>query len=174
MKKILCGLFLTAALVPAAANASEFVFGAKAGLYKIDKSAYDPALMISGQVAYEFLDLALVDIAVEAEAGITATDGDVSIPGADAEFSAHTIGLYLSARTAGPVYAIARAGVARTSVEVEASASNLATVKQDTDETGMVVGAGIGFSLGIRTEVELTRYSIDDKTAFYLSGGVAF
>ena len=165
MKKIIAGLVLSAALIPINAQANELIFGVKGGIHKVDASNFDPAPLVSAQISYEFLDLAVADIAVELEVGKSLSDGEFDGLGVKEDFSVTTAGLYLSARTAGPIYAIGRIGVANTELDFDFG---------DVDETGIAVGAGLGFSLGVRTEVELTRYDTDDEQALYLSLGVAF
>ena len=165
MKKIIAGLILTALALPMSVNANELIFGVKAGVHKVDSSAFDPAPLVSAQISYEFLDLAVADIAVELEVGKSISDGEIDGGGIKEDFSVTTAGLYLSARTAGPIYAIGRIGVARTELDFDAG---------DNNDTGIAVGAGLGFSLGVRTEIELTSYDVDDEQAFYLSLGAAF
>lgn len=172
MKKIIAGLALSVALLPVGAQANELVFGVKGGIHQIDLSAYDPAAMVSAQISYEFLDLAAVDVALELEAGKTISDAKVDFgpaPGDQTDAEVTTIGAYISVRTAGPVYAIGRIGVANTDVSFEDKANFT-----DGDDTGVSAGAGVGFSLGVRTEIELTRYEVDKEQAYYLSLGVAF
>ena len=166
MKKIIAGLVLSAALIPINAQANELIFGVKGGIHKVDASNFDPAPLVSAQISYEFLDLAVADIAVELEVGKSLSDGEFDGLGVKEDFSVTTAGLYLSARTAGPIYAIGRIGVANTELDFDSGDEN--------DETGIAIGAGLGFSLGVRTEVELTRYDVDDEQALYLSLGVAF
>ncbi len=165
MNKTLPGLLMAAALLPGVASAGELIVGAKAGIHKMDISGFDPAPVLSGQISYEFLDLIAADVAIELELGKSASDGEGVVGLGKEDFSVTTIGAYISARTAGPIYAIGRIGVAKTELEFEST---------DSDETGLAVGAGVGFSLGVRTEVELTRYDVDDEQAFYLSLGLAF
>lgn len=161
MKKILCAIAMATALAPTASMANELIVGVKAGIHNVDVSGFDPAPLVSAQLSYEFLDLAAADIAVELEVGKSASDGE-----SDAgDFSVTTAGVFISARTVGPIYAIGRIGVAKTELEFDGF---------DVDDSGVAMGVGIGFSTGLRTELELTRYDIDDEQALYLSLGVAF
>lgn len=174
MKKIIAGLALSVAFLPVGAQANELVFGVKAGVYIPEPSGIDPAPVISAQISYEFLDLVAADIAIELEAGTTVQDGDVDlqVSGVKAEYSVQNIGLYISARTAGPIYAIGRIGVARSDIEITASGTANVTAKGD--DTGLSYGAGVGFSTGLRTEIELTAFNNDSENNLYASLGFAF
>ena len=170
MKKILSVIAITAALIPTTSMANELIVGAKAGIHSVDNKRFDPAPMLSAQLSYEFLDVVAADFALEIEAGRTTSDGEIKNNlGQKSDFSATTAGLYLSARTTGPVYAIGRIGVAKTKIDFDP-----ASAQKDIDDNGIAVGAGIGFSTGIRTELELTSYEVDQEQAYYLSLGVAF
>lgn len=167
MKKLMAIAALAAASLPLSAQA-EVIIGAKAGISKVDVSGFDPAPMVSAQLAYEFLDLAAVDFALELEAGKSASDGEQTIGNAKEDFSVSNYGLFVSARSIGPIYAIGRIGVAKTELNYDNPAV------QDIDDSGVAVGAGVGFSLGVRTEVEVTRYEIEQEQAYYVSLGMAF
>lgn len=165
MNKKVFGLLAVVALLPATASAGEVIFGVKAGLFKPDISDFDPTASISGQIGYEFLNLGVADIAAEVELSKTITDGEVEESGQTFDYSGQTAGAYVSARTLGPVYGIARIGVVKSELDIEGF---------EVDDTGVSVGAGIGFSLGVRTEVEATQYELDDENIYYVSLGFAF
>ena len=71
MKKLLCAIAATAALLPTTSMANEFIVGVKAGIHSVDHKSFDPAPMLSAQLSYEFLDLVAADFALELEAGTT-------------------------------------------------------------------------------------------------------
>jgi hypothetical protein len=170
MKRILCAIAVATALSPTASMANELIVGVKAGIHSLDNKNYDPAPMLSAQISYEFLDVIAADFALEIEAGTTASDGEASsASGQKADFSVTTAGVYLSARTTGPIYAIGRIGVAKTEIDFGTNSG-----QADLDDSGIAVGAGIGFSTGLRTELELTSYEFDKEQAYYLSLGLAF
>lgn len=170
MKKLLCAIAATAALLPTASMANELIVGVKAGIHSVDHKSFDPAPMLSAQISYEFLDVVAADFALELEASTTASDGEVKNNlGQKADFSASTAGLYISARTTGPIYAIGRIGVAKTKIDFDPVSG-----QTDIDDNGIAIGAGIGFSTGLRTELELTSYEVDQEQAYYLSLGIAF
>lgn len=163
----------TLSLASQTASAGGFNFGLKTGAYKFEtksdsKTSFAP--MISGQIGYEFLDLTAVDVAAEFEIGKTVGNSTLKQLGKKFDVSATTIGGYLSARTLGPIYVIGRVGYAQTSFSGDAPSKKV---------SGPVIGAGAGFSLGVRTELELTRYALSDDKAdtdygYYLSLGGSF
>ena len=172
MKNIITAALFISLLLPINSQANELIFGVKGGLYQPKYFTNDPTLMVSAQLSYEFLDLTVVDIAIELEAGKTVIDGDINKtkinglnPTSESEYSANTIGTYLSARTIGPIYAIGRIGVLYTSFK---------SLNINQNDTKLALGAGIGFSLGIRTELELTRHELNENNSYYLSLGAAF
>jgi len=170
MNKTLCSIAVTAMLLPSTSIANELIVGVKAGIHSVDNKSYDPAPMLSAQISYEFLDVVAADFALELEAGKTASDGEASnTSGQKADFSSTTAGIYLSARTTGPIYAIGRIGIVKTKIDFDASSG-----QTNIDDNGIAVGAGIGFSTGLRTELELTSYDVDEEQAYYLSLGLAF
>ena len=175
MKKIIAGLALAAFALPMSAQSEELIVGVKAGVYKPDVSTFDPTPVISAQLSYEFLDLVAADIAVELEAGTSVQDGDIdnNVANVKSEYSIQNIGLYISARSAGPIYAIGRIGIARSEAEVT-NTGTFAAPSSKTSDTGISYGAGVGFSTGLRTEIELTAFNNDSETNLYASLGFAF
>ncbi|EDY87150.1 hypothetical protein GP5015_2328 [gamma proteobacterium HTCC5015] len=172
MKKIAIAAATAVAMsiAPVSNSFAEVIIGVKGGVYKPDFSGYDPAGQVSAQLGIEFLDLAAVDIAAELELSKTLADGEVStstaLGTATTDYSAQTVGAYLSARSIGPIYAIGRIGYANTEIDIDGLGSF--------DESGASLGAGVGFSLGARTELELTQYDVDGDDVHYLSLGFAF
>lgn len=179
MKYLIASLVAVALVLPTSAMANELIVGVKAGVYKPKESAFKPVPMASAQLTYEFLDLVAADFAVELEAGSSLSDGDVDtaklgIPsGVKSKYDVQNIGLYLSARTAGPIYAIGRIGVARSEVNGSASLAGI-SAGVNAKDTGLSIGGGVGFSTGLRTEVELTVFDNDSEKNLYASLGFAF
>ncbi len=156
-----------AACLYATAASAEMVIGVKAGTADFDVEGSDPALNASLQLAFDIFDIGIADIAVEGEYSTTLSNGEIEMGllGVQ-ELSFQSTGLYLSLRTAGPVYVIARAGYAKNEIEFE----NGGTV----DDEGTATGVGLGFSMGLRTELEYTRHKIEDLDINYLTLGFAF
>lgn len=174
IKKTLTVIAISAlSLASQTASAGGLHFGLKTGAYKFEtksdsKTSFAP--MISGQIGYEFLDLTAVDVAAELEIGRTVGHSTLKNLGKEFDVSATTVGGYLSARTLGPIYAIGRVGYAQTTFDGDVSSKKV---------SGPVIGVGAGFSLGVRTELEVTRYALSDDKAdtdygYYLSLGGAF
>ncbi|MGM0564702.1 MAG: outer membrane beta-barrel protein [Pseudomonadota bacterium] len=172
MKKLATAIAaLGLAAAPVGASFGEIILGVKGGIYNPDISGFDPAGNVSAQIGVEFLDLAAVDLAAELEVSQTLADGEVEASGplgttASTDYTAQTVGAYISARTIGPIYAIGRVGYARTEIDIDGVGKN--------DESGASIGAGVGFSLGARTELELTQYDVDGDDVHYLTLGFGF
>lgn len=169
MKKLATAIAaLGLAAAPVGASFGEIILGVKGGIYNPDISGFDPAGNVSAQIGVEFLDLAAVDLAAELEVSQTLADGEFedAPTGAKADYTAQTVGAYISARTIGPIYAIGRVGYARTEIDIDGVGKN--------DESGASIGAGVGFSLGARTELELTQYDVDGDDVHYLTLGFGF
>lgn len=140
---------------------ADFLIGVKAGLLDYDLSNPDPDPGVNGsvQLGYEFLNLGLADIAIEGEISRSIVDGEVS----NNDISFKSTGVFTSLRTAGPVYFIGRVGY----VDAELGLQNL-------DDKGVAMGIGLGFSAGIRWEIELTSYEIQNIDVEYLTFGISF
>lgn len=149
MKKLV--LLLIIALVSPLANANELVFGAKVELLDIDFSGVDddPTVVGSFKLGYEFLQLGIAEIGVEGEFSTSLTDGEI----AGQDYSYEAVTLAASIRTAGPVYAIGRVGLTDADIDLPNG-----TLSDD----GTLIGIGVGFSLGVRTELEFTQIDYDD------------
>ncbi|MBA3581339.1 MAG: hypothetical protein H0W44_02685 [Gammaproteobacteria bacterium] len=172
------GLFTTALLLCSLpVLAGELIIGAKVGVidYNFDNALVtttgpalknaeaDNATNMSVQGSYEFLNLAVADLAFEAEYSRSLSDATIEpVVGPKVEAGFQSTAVYISARSAGPVYVIARLGAA------QAEIGDLA------EDTGTAFGVGAGFSLGIRWELEYTQYDIDEIEVKYLSLGLAF
>jgi hypothetical protein len=146
--------------------AAEMVIGVKGGKIDYDVSGSDPGLNGSLQLAFDIFDIGIADIALEGEVSRSLTDGELPSGLSDPEVSFQSTGLYASLRTAGPIYLIARIGVAKSEIEF----SNGGTA----DDSGTATGLGVGFSAGLRMELELTSYEIEDLEINYLTAGFAF
>lgn len=170
MKKLLLATALMAA-APSIATAG-INFGVKAGAQKLEVEGFEvPAIAVSGQVAYEILDLTAVALAAELEMSKSISNGKFE---SKAELSTQTVGAYVSARSIGPLYAIGRLGVAKVDTEVETPIGS-----SSFSDTGVSMGVGAGFSLGARTEIELTNYKVKGngdsaKDMYYLTVGLGF
>lgn len=165
--KIWMAATLLAASLYTTAASAEIVIGAKAGTVDFDTEGSDPALNGSIQLAFDIFDIGIADIALEGEYSTSLTEGeiDLGILGAQ-DVSFESTALYLALRTAGPVYVIARAGYASTEIEFENGGT--------ADDDGVATGLGVGFSMGLRMEIEYTNYEIEDLDINYLTLGFAF
>jgi hypothetical protein len=161
---------LAASLYTTAASA-EFVIGVKGGTVDYDVAGSDPGLNGSIQLAFDIFDLGIADIALEGEYSTSLTDAEIDVGPGTLDTSLETTALYASLRTAGPIYLIARVGYAKTEIEVEGFTS---------DDTGVATGVGVGFSMGLRMEIEYTRYKPEFDAPLgkvdieYLTLGFAF
>lgn len=150
------------------ARADELLLGIKGGLFATDfadAENEDPFLGASLMIGYEFLDLVAADIGFELEHTTSLTEGEADGP----EYNYQGTALALSLRTAGPVYFIGRLGYADTQYDWRNAPS--------IDDKAGLVTLGIGFSTGIRWELQLDRYSFDENDrdeALYLSLGLSF
>jgi len=155
---LLTGLLALALGIPA--QAGEFIAGIKVGVVDIEASGFDPITTASLQLGYEFTDLLVLDVALEGE--ITRSLSDADGPGGD--YSYEDAGIFASLRSAGPVYVIARAGLVDVRLEQDSGSSS---------DSGAAYGLGLGFSTGIRWEIEWTTYDFEDddinRVSFHLS-----
>ncbi|MEM7292126.1 MAG: hypothetical protein AAF420_01865 [Pseudomonadota bacterium] len=131
-------------------QAGELVGGVKLGVVDPQANNFDPITTASVQLGYEFVDLLAVDVAVEGE--FTKSIADADGPGGD--YSYQHAGVFGSIRTLGPLYVMARAGLVNVSIEQDSG---------DDSDTGVAYGLGLGFSTGIRWELEWTTYEYDDR-----------
>ncbi len=139
---------------PVALAADGLYLGVTGGVMSTDRAAHDDAVSAGLLVGYEFLNVAVGDIA--AEAVYTTTLNEADIAGVRGGWEMDTLAAYAAFRTAGPVYFKARAGVVDADVKTRA----------DTDSsTRFSVGLGIGLSVGI-AQFELEYTTITDNVDF--------
>lgn len=160
---------LAASLYAATASA-EIVIGVKGGAVDYDVEGSDPGVNGSIQLAFDILDIGIADIALEGEYSTSLTDGEIDLGLATVDTSLESTALYASLRTAGPIYVIARVGYAKTEVEAGGFSE---------DDSGVATGVGVGFSMGLRMEIEYTKYTPEfdtfgDVDVEYLTLGFAF
>ena len=123
--------------------------GVQAGVMNHDRSALDDSTNLGVTLGYEFLNVALGDIAIEG--GYTNTTNKGNAPGG--EWEIETLAAYGVFRTAGPLYIKAKAGVLRSDIQVVSGSSQ---------STEFSAGLGGGISVGIaQFEVEYTRIEED-------------
>ncbi|MEM6985045.1 MAG: hypothetical protein AAF499_00780, partial [Pseudomonadota bacterium] len=159
MKKHLAATTLIFALaVPVQAN--EWVIGASLGLINPGgvNSDRTPAVTGGASLGLEFLDLGVLDIGATLEYLTSLSDAEID--NRDTEVTATS--LWLTARTLGPLYAIARTGL----VDVELDPSNTG-VSNDRESA---LSVGLGFSVGVRTEIMYTRIDHDQGDATHWLG----
>ena len=151
----------------ASTASAEFVIGAKLGAVQIDTSGaadYDYGVQGSVQLGYEFLNLGLADIALEGELTTSITDAEDS-NGLIGDTSFDSTGLYASIRTAGPIYVIGRLGYVN---------GEISTPTGSVDDSSVSKGIGIGFSGGLRFEIEYTTYEVENVDVEFISLGLSF
>ncbi len=150
MKKALIATVLSTALA-APAFANEWVLGASLGLLRPggDSGETTPALTGSGSIALEFLNLGVLDVGATFEymKGISQAEVDNQ----DADVSAKAA--WLTARTLGPLYVIARTGLIE--LELDPVAGGLDGSREK------ALSVGLGFSVGLRSELLYTRIEHD-------------
>ena len=123
--------------------------GVQAGSMNHDGSGFDGANNLGVTLGYEFLNVALGDIAIEG--GYTNTVDKGNAPAGDWEIE--TLAAYGVFRTAGRLYLKAKGGVVR---------SNIKESLQSNTSTELSAGIGGGFSVGIaQFELEYTRIEED-------------
>ena len=123
--------------------------GVQAGSMNHDGSGFDNANNLGLILGYEFLNVALGDIAIEG--GYTNTVDKGNAPTGDWEIE--TLAAYGVFRTAGPLYLKVKGGVLR---------SNIKESMQSNTSTEFSGGIGGGFSVGIaQFELEYTRIEED-------------
>lgn len=123
--------------------------GVQAGSMNHDGSGFDGANNLGVVLGYEFLNVALGDIAIEG--GYTNTVDEGNTPVGDWEIE--TLAAYGVFRTAGPLYLKVKGGVLR---------SNVKESLQSNTSTEFSGGIGGGFSVGIaQLELEYTRIGED-------------
>lgn len=134
------------------------LIGVKAGVVNIESPGYDSITTASFLLGYEFVDLIAADFAIEGEVTQSISAGD----GPSGDFDYTGLGLYAALRSAGPIYVSGRIGAVNARVD-QASG--------DSDETNFAYGLGLGFSTGVRWEIEWTRFEFnnDDVNQFNLS-----
>lgn len=150
MPKKLLALLICSSLSISTAHAADGLYlGVQAGFMNNSRSAFDDSSNLGVILGYEFLNVALGDIAIEG--GYTNTVDKGSAPGGDWEIE--TLAAYGVFRSAGPLYIKAKAGVLRSDIKVLSGSS---------ESTEFSAGLGGGFSVGIaQFEVEYTRIEED-------------
>ena len=137
---------------------ADVYFGAKTGPMFVDASGADDPINTAFMIGYE-QGFVVGDIGIEGEISRTTEDGEVG----GQELDVDTEALYLTLRTAGPIYVKARAGYLQEEVSVG---------KNSTDDSGTSYGIGVGFGLGLaQIEVEFTQVEEDID---FLSVGIKF
>ena len=152
----------------ASAASAELLIGAKLGAAQIDTTGagvdYDYGVQGSVQLGYEIINLGLADIAIEGELTTAITDAEDS-GGVFGDLSFESTGLYASIRSAGPVYVIGRVGYVNG--EITGPGGSV-------DDSSVSKGIGVGFSGGLRFEIEYTTYEVENIDVEYISLGLSF
>lgn len=159
MKKALLATLLSASLVTPAV-ADEWVIGVSLGLLRPggDAAESTPALTGGGSLGLEFLSLGVVDIGATLEYTKGLTDADLD----NVDTAVETKAAWLTARTLGPLYAIARTGLVE--VDYNPRVSGIDNGRES------ALSVGIGFSVGLRTEILYTRVDHEQGDASHWLG----
>ncbi len=122
-----------------------FSVGAHIGSMDFDNAAVSGDNIIGANLGYKIGGIVIADFAVDLE--INQSLDDFNNSGTDASYD--STALFLTTKTAGPIYAIGRLGLVK---------ADLGTQSDD----GTAVAVGVGFSLGTQIEVTLKSISFDD------------
>ncbi len=152
-------LALAAATPPAFAE--EIILGVKIGAADPDADGFDAISTGSVQLGYEFVDLIAVDVALEAEYSTSLSDAE----GPAGDYSYEHKGLFASVRSIGPVYFIGRVGYIDAEIDQAGGAVS---------DSGAAYGVGIGFSAGVRWELEWTTYEFEENDTNQITLHLAF
>lgn len=135
---------------------------------RVDPSAdgFGSTTTVNVRFANEILDVGAAELDLDVEAAKETSSGDA--PNGN-EYDFTSLGVGLSARTAGPLYLIGRYGIARNEIDVSGG--------DKTTENQQSIGIGAGGSLGIvQLEVMATRHleegDLEDIT--WITAGVRF
>jgi outer membrane immunogenic protein len=127
--------------------AGNFYFGAKVGQMVIDNIGVNDPTNIGLTLGYE-IGTVVADVGVEGEYTRSAKSGSYE----DHDVDVETMGLYVAARSAGPIYAKGRLGYVNTNVDG----------RTGIEDSGVSFGLGFGFSVGIaQFEFEYTKINAD-------------
>lgn len=159
-------LLAAIALAAGAAPASAGSITLSTGRVEPDRGGFDAATTASVRYGLEILDAGLAEFDLEFE-GVTTLDSGDAPNGSEYDFT--SLGVGLSARTAGPVYAIGRYGIARNEIDIDGGG--------DTSENQQSIGLGVGGSVGLlQVELLATQYleegDLDDIT--WLTASIRF
>ncbi|MDX1610468.1 MAG: hypothetical protein R3225_10140 [Halofilum sp. (in: g-proteobacteria)] len=131
-----------------------------------DNDGYGSTTTANLRLGNEILDLGVAELDLELDIGRSVTSGDAPLA---REYDFSSVGIGLSARTAGPFYLIGRYGIARNELDVDGGSS--------TSENQQSIGLGVGGSLGLlQFEATATRYleEGDLKDITWLTAGIRF
>ncbi|MEM7376236.1 MAG: hypothetical protein AAF460_01905 [Pseudomonadota bacterium] len=151
---LLCATLATPAL------ADEWVLGASLGLMRPGGESGDttPAFTGSVSLGLEFLNLGVMDVGATFEYMEGLSDAEVG--NRDTAVSAKAA--WLTARTLGPLYLIARTGY----IELDFDPATAGA----TDDRERALSVGLGFSVGLRSEILYTRVDHDQGDATHWLG----
>ena len=152
LKKLLSLLLLCSgfSLAIGTVHAADGLYvGVQAGSMNHDGSGFDSANNLGVVLGYEFLNVALGDIAIEGGYTNTVDKGNAPV----GEWEIETLAAYGVFRTAGPLYLKVKGGLLR---------SNIKEPMQSNTSTEFSGGIGGGLSVGIaQLELEYTRIEED-------------
>lgn len=127
-------------------------FAVTTGRVDLDRGGHDPARTGGVRLGAEVLDVGAAEIDLELD---LATDIDPGSTATGRDWHFRSAGAHVALRTAGPLYLIGRAGVARQRVETDLG---------DDHATRRGVGLGLGLSAGL-LQLELLAQRYPDSGA---------
>lgn len=147
---------------PAAAGSISLV----TGRVEPDANGFGTATTAGVRLGTEIFDVGVAEFDLELEGATTLDSGDAP-SGNDYDFT--SLGVALSARSAGPIYFIGRYGIAHNEIDIDGGG--------DTSENQQSLGLGVGGSVGIvQLELMATQYfeegDLDDIT--WLTAAIRF
>lgn len=140
-------------LITTSTAQAEINVGVAAGPIDIDVPELDSdfGVNVNFTADWQFLDLKIIKLGVEGLASVSIVDGELD--NNDASFDA--IGGFVTARTGGRFYLVAKAGYQF--IEIQSEAGNY-------EDDGLnSFSAGIGYTLfDVKNEILVTRFEIED------------
>lgn len=155
---LIATLLTMAVAAPAAAQKNPWYIGAKIGQMDIDAGGFDEATNFGFVLGYHLLADKHGSLSLEGEYTNSLKDGDIAGGG---DWDVETLAAYAAYRTArapGDVFLKAKAGFA------DAEVSGFA------DDSGFSFGAGVGWALSKKADIEFEYTVIEDDLNFLSVG----
>ncbi|MBB3059842.1 outer membrane beta-barrel protein [Microbulbifer rhizosphaerae] len=151
MRTFAKGLAALALACSSAANAEGGYFGGTAGLMTIDRSNFDDPFNLGLRAGYTFAS----GWGFEGEYTNSIISGEADAFSGDIDVDIQTLAFYGTYRSHGNIYFKGRAGILHEDIDFFG------------DDTGISLGAGVGFNFGPNTNVELEYTLIEEDVNFW-------